>query len=205
MKAWFSKLIQAIFKKKEPQVIQVEQKKDAGAGKKIALIVGHGAGDGGAEAFNGMSEFNYNSFVAEEVEKTIKDKQVKVFYRGAGGIAGVAAKAVAWNPDVCIEMHLNSFNKIAAGCEVLVLSGDEESAKLGRKFAASFCSKFNRKTRGDKGVKWLASSERGGLSLKCLSPIKQAILVEPFFCDNKSEWIEPVEYVKFLAEFINEL
>jgi len=209
MKAWISKILKAIFGKKEPQVTPIEQKQDTvgsvGTGKKVALIVGHGAGDGGAEAFNGMSEFNYNSFVAEEVEKAIKNKQIKVFYRGAGGIAGVASKAVAWNPEVCIEMHLNSFNGIAAGCEVLVLNGDEESAKLARQFASSFCTKFSRKLRGDKGVKWLASSERGGLSLKCLSPIKQAILIEPFFCDNEKEWIEPIMYAKFLTGFIDEL
>lgn len=173
--------------------------------KKVAIIVGHGHGDSGAQGWNGMSEFNYNSFVAEELEKANLGKEIKVFWRGATGIVGVAAKAVLWNPDLCIELHLNAFDGKAVGCEVLVLDNDTTSARIGKLFAKEFTKKFNRKLRRDEGINWISSGDRGAASLKAVSPIKYSILVEPFFIDNPNEWIEPIEYIKFLINLIREV
>ena len=174
--------------------------------KKIAIIVGHGpkGKDGGANTWNGSNEFAYNSLVAEYVKSKSKHL-VKVFYRGSTGIVGVAMEAVAWKPDCSIELHLNSFNGKAKGCEVLCLEGDNQSAILGRSFASEFTQKFDRVLRGEQGVKWLGSRDRGAASLKALSPIKQSILIEPFFCDNKEEWIETSKYSEFLVEWIDGL
>jgi N-acetylmuramoyl-L-alanine amidase len=172
--------------------------------KKIAIIVGHGNGDGGADTWNGSNEFEYNSLVAEYV-KNESSQLIETFYRTSSGIVGVAAEAVAWKPDICIELHLNSYNGLAKGCEVLVLEGDKESERLARNFAVSFALKFQRVVRGDKGVKWIGNRDRGAASLRALSPIKQSILIEPMFCDNKLEWIEPNMYAKFLTKWINEL
>lgn len=212
---WLKDLIKRIFSKNmnpgpsapsgQP-IPEVPKKEDIDSfpKKKIALIVGHGNGDGGANTWNGSNEFNYNSFVAEGVKN--KSKQlVKTFYRGNSGIVGVGLSAVAWKPDVCIELHLNSYNGKAKGCEVLVLQGDKRSAELAREFAWKFTSKFGRVLRGDQGVKWISSGDRGAASLKAVSPIAQSILVEPFFCDNKDEWIEMEKYEKFLIEFIDGL
>lgn len=174
--------------------------------KKIALIVGHGNGDSGAVGWNRMSEFDYNSFVANELVKIgFKDKQLQVFYRGSTGIVGVATKVVAWKPDISIEMHLNAFNGKAAGCEVLCLNGDNESASLARNFTEHFTKAFNRKTRGDLGVKWIGKEDRGYTSLKALSPIAKSILIESFFIDNKEEWVEPLSYLNFFERWIRDL
>jgi N-acetylmuramoyl-L-alanine amidase len=172
--------------------------------KRIAIIVGHGNGDGGADTIDGSNEFEYNSFVAEYVKKNSK-QLVETFYRGPSGIVGVGLKAVAWKADISIELHLNSFNGIARGCEVLVLNGDKESAKIGTLFARSFCEKFSRVLRGDNGIKWLSTADRGGASLKAVSPIKQSILVEPLFCDNRLELLPKETYAKFLTNFVDEL
>jgi len=172
--------------------------------KKIAIIIGHGSGDPGASTWNGSNEFLYNSNVAEYIKANSKH-DVKLFYRSSTGIVGVALKAVSWNPDVSIELHLNSYNGKAKGCEVLVLDNDEKSGELARSFAASFTSKFDRVLRGDKGIKWLSSGDRGAASLKVLMPIKQSILVEPFFCDNKEEWLEWDEYAKWLNGWLNDI
>ena len=142
--------------------------------KRIAIIIGHGNGDGGADTWNGSNEFEYNSLVAEYV-KNESSQLIETFYRTSSGIVGVAAKAVAWKPDICIELHLNSYNGLAKGCEVLVLEGDKESEKLARNFAVSFAIKFQRVVRGDKGVKWIGNRDRGAASLRALSPIKQSL------------------------------
>lgn len=173
--------------------------------EKVAIIVGHGNGDSGAMGWNGVSEFDYNSAVAKSLEISDTGKEIKVFYRSASGITGVAASAVKWNPDIVIELHLNAFNGKAMGCEVLCLGSDEQSGEKARDFADKFTKKFNRIKRRDNGVNWIASSDRGGLSLKKLSSVQYSILVEPFFIDNKNEWIDQQEYAGFLKEWIKGL
>lgn len=211
---WLINLILSLFQKDKPKSDNVppvvnpepptKEEVDNFPKKKIAIIIGHGNGDGGANTWNGSNEFAYNSVVAEYIKKHCKHN-IETFYRGSSGIVGVALKTVSWNPDISIELHLNSYNGKARGCEVLVLEGDNQSAELGRKFAHAFCREYERVMRGDKGVKWISSGDRGAASLKVLKPIKQSILVEPFFADNPNEWIEPLDYAKHMVNFLNEL
>lgn len=173
--------------------------------KKVAIIVGHGNGDSGAMGWNGVSEFDYNSAVAKSLEISDTGKEIKVFHRSASGITGVAASAVAWKPDMVIELHLNAFNGKAIGCEVLCLEGKTSSGEKAVDFADKFTKKFSRVKRRSNGVNWISSSDRGGLSLKKLSSVQYSILVEPFFIDNKNEWIDQQEYAGFLKEWIKGL
>lgn len=170
---------------------------------KIALIVGHGYSDSGAVG-HGTSEFEYNSWVAEYVKKNISGKVVEVFYRGATGIVGVALKAVAFKPDLCVELHLNA-TAGANGCEVLVLKKDSKSEMVGRSFANEFTSIFSRRLRQDKGIKWIDSRERGYTSLYAQSAIPRKILVEPFFIDTPSEFIHREIYADFLISWLRKL
>lgn len=197
----FSK-IKAVFNSKKVAVKSIEKAIEI---KKVALIVGHGNGDSGAMGWNGVSEFDYNASVASAIEMSLTEKEVKVFFRGSSGIAGVAKQAVKWGADIVIELHLNAFNSKAKGCEVLCLEGDLLSGEKAKSFAKLFCEKFNRVKRRDAGVNWISSSDRGGLSLRSLSSTSYAILVEPFFIDNKEEWIDPKEYASFLKEWIKGL
>jgi len=171
---------------------------------KVAIIIGHGAGDSGAMGWNGMSEFNYNSFVAEEVARTSMGKEIKLFYRGDSGIKGVSKKAMAWSPDITIEMHCNAFNGQAKGCCVLTLK-DEISIKYGRKFSEDFCKKFGRILRDEDGVVELSRKDRGYFSLSQVDDPPPSILVEPFFIDNKDEWVNPMSYSEFLIDWIRRL
>ena len=172
--------------------------------KKVAIIIGHGHNDSGAMGWNGMSEFNYNQFVAEEVARSNTGKEIKLFYRGPSGISGVAKKAMDWKGDITIEMHLNAFNGKAKGCCVLTLK-DKISIEYGRKFAQAFCKKFNRVLRDEDGVVELEKSDRGHHSLACVNDPAPSILIESFFIDNKEEWVEPMVYTSFLVEWIKEL
>lgn len=186
-----------LFKKKESVL---ENKKI----NKVAIIIGHGNGDSGAMGWNGMSEFNYNSFVADEIERANTGKEIRIFHRGSSGIAGVAAKAMLWKGDITIEMHLNAFNGKAKGCCVLTLK-DDVSIKMGRKFSEAFCKKFNRVMRDGDGVVELEKGDRGHFSLACVNDPAPSILIEPFFIDNEDEHIEMMTYANFLIEWIKEL
>lgn len=195
-----------LFKKKQTEAPKAEPSKPNipeipdSSKKKIVLIVGHSPTDSGAIGWNKVKEFDYNLKVAEMLNKS---HGLDYVVRGKGGIAGAAIAALAKNPDLIIEMHLNAFNGKAEGCCALVLKGDEQSAVYARKFTKMFCDKFNRKLRSDKGVLWVDSSDRGGFSLSVLKPARAAILIESFFIDNPNEWVTIDEYYNFMCDFID--
>lgn len=169
--------------------------------KKIAILVGHGAGDSGATAFNGIEEHDYNIRVAEILNNSYLGKDIKIFYKTSKGWIPTYLQIAVFNPDLTIELHLNAASGTAIGCEVLCI--DKESAIIGRSFTSAFCKKFNRKARRELGINFISSGDRGYGNLKgCKAIAKQSILVEPFFCDNKNEWIEPSEYATFVCEWI---
>lgn len=173
--------------------------------KKIAIIIGHGHGDSGAAgkwSTPNKIEYEYNKNVAEHLKKTVKSKEIRLFYRGATGITGVNTQVRLWDDDLSLELHCNSFNGKAHGCEILALSGDKESIKIGQDIAQDFCKRFNRKLRDGDGVKELKKNDRGHYSLALVDDGYPSILLEPFFIDNPSEWIDPIVYAEFLREWI---
>lgn len=171
--------------------------------ERVSLIVGHSKSDKGAYG-HATNEWDYNSFVAEYV-KANSTKQIGVFYRGATGIVGVAAQALTFKPDLCVELHLNSATAAAKGCEVLVKKGDKPSDWFGQNFAQLFCKKFARTMRRNDGTFDIGSSDRGYTSLRALELSPAEILVEPFFLSNPAEKLSKEEYAQFLLEWINGL
>ena len=166
---------------------------------RIAIVRGHGGDDGGADG-NGTNEVEYNTWVMKYIEASTR-RNVKCFYGNSS--MGAVLSSLTFNPDITIQLHLNSYNGQAHGCEVLVVKGDEKSYALAEKFAKDFTSKFGRTLRRpeSKGKKILESSDRGVSSLK--ASIGKKILVEPFFIDNKTDFVAKEEYAKFLKEFID--
>jgi N-acetylmuramoyl-L-alanine amidase len=174
--------------------------------KKIALLVGHGAGDSGAVGWNRVEEHDYNSKVASILSSQQLGKEIKVFYKSKNGWASTYLEVAKFAPDLSIELHLNAANGKAYGCEVLVLNGQNSTPTIGKSFALAFTQKFSRRVRGDQGIKWISSGDRGYGNLVGASVVSTwSILVEPFFIDTESEWIEVSEYAKFFAEWIKGL
>ena len=165
---------------------------------KIAIVRGHGGNDSGAVG-NGTSEVEYNTWVMKYVEANTR-RNVRCFYGNSS--MGAVLSSLTFRPDVTIQLHLNSYNKQAKGCEVLVVKGDTKSYPIAEKFAAAFTARFGRVLRRPeaKGKKILESSDRGVSSLKASTGIK--ILVEPFFIDNKDDFVSKEDYAKFLTDFI---
>lgn len=202
---WIKRIISKIIPSKKPVITTSSGEK--GKIKKIALLVGHGAGDSGAIGWNKVEEHAYNSKLASLImEYASIGKEIKVFYKSKSGWPSTYLDVAKFSPDLTIELHLNAATGTAYGCEVLVLNGHSDSAEIGRSFASAFTSQFGRRLRGDKGIKWIGSGDRGYGNLKGASVVGTwSILVEPFFIDTESEWIEPSEYAKFLAEWIKGL
>lgn len=201
---WFKRIISKVVPSKKPVLIEG---KPSGKIQKIAILVGHGAGDSGAVGWNKVEEHSYNSKVATILSSQNLGKEIKVFYKSkSGGWATTYLEVAKFAPDLSIELHLNAANGKAYGCEVLVLNGQESTAEIGRNFASSFTKKFSRRIRGNQGIKWISSGDRGYGNLVGASVVATwSILVEPFFIDTESEWIDVSEYAKFFAEWIKGL
>ena len=169
---------------------------------KIAIVRGHGGKDGGASGC-GTTEVEYNTWVMKEIEK-LNLPNVKCFY-GSSSVNAVL-QTIPWNPDLTIQLHQNAYNGVAKGCCVLVLDGDTKSYPYAEAFAKAFTEKFNRAMRNpnEKGKVRLKSSDRGYTSLKT-TVFGAKILVEPFFIDNKNDFVSREEYAEFLIEFIKGL
>jgi N-acetylmuramoyl-L-alanine amidase len=200
---WFKRIISKIIPSKKPVIIAG---KPSGQIKKIALLVGHGAGDSGAVGWNRVEEHDYNSAVATIIKDMKLNKEIKVFYKSKSGWGKTYVEVAQFAPDLSIEMHLNAANGKAYGCEVLVLNGQSSTAQIGKSFAFAFTQKFSRRIRGDAGIKWISSGDRGYGNLVGASVVSTwSILIEPFFIDTESEWIEISNYAKFLGEWIKGL
>lgn len=192
--------------RKEAPAIKVESFPEVKASTinyRIALIRGHGGTDPGALG-NNTSEVEYLTWVIDKVVTDLNSPNV----RGFLGLSSLKAVAMAmeFKPTISIQFHLNSFNKHAHGCEVLVIDGDIKSYELAEKFASEFTKKFGRslRRRDDKGKKILSHKDRGAASLKA-SGAGVKFLVEPFFIDNPNDFVPKEEYAKFLVEFIKSI
>jgi N-acetylmuramoyl-L-alanine amidase len=185
-----------------PKPIEIPSVETYQLNKKVAILVGHGAGDSGAMCFNGMAEHEYNKRVSQILQAKFPSLQV-YFKSSVGGWAPVYAKLSMFRPDLSIELHLNAYNGKAFGCEVLITS--EKARSLGELFSSRFCNQFGRTKRGTKGIKWLSSGDRGFGNVYSASKCsKVALLVEPFFCDNQNEYLSIEEYSEFLIQYIVE-
>lgn len=147
---------------------------------KIAIVVGHDKNEQGA--FSNLlkqSEYAYHCEV-------VKHLPFDIFYRPTSGnyyqkmvelskeINGKGYKAV-------IELHFNSFNGVANGCEALFFNG----LVVGKRYSEVFCSEVVKEygitNRGAKAIS--KQNERGYWFLRLMDA--PAIILEPFFGDNK--------------------
>lgn len=178
---------------------------------KIAFIEGHGdkAGSGidtGSTHYNGKSELTYT----KEVTKLLLEKkhlikhEIEIFTQFPS-VGDCAKKVIAWKPDLSFELHTNAYNGKAKGCQSQVLSNDPASFKFAKLFAEAFCKKFGRVLRDSDGVLEMGRKERGIYNLTSVEALPASVLCEPFFGDNKSDYVSVEDYVSFWIEFINSL
>ena len=132
----------------------------------VALIVGHNVenGDKGAINYLGETESSFNYRIAHKVMCEIERNQrifPKVFTRDGLGIKGVAKKVAEFNAELSIELHFNSFERPAKGCEALVVEGDFKSIVFADLITDIVSKTFNIKERHGSGVLALNNASRG--------------------------------------------
>lgn len=171
--------------------------------KRIFLVIGHSAVDGGMTIYKNdryKSEYSFNQGVAiacksfinkEKIELIIGYRQNSVSYSKAMTMLANEAKDIG--ADLAIELHLNASGiPEARGFEILT---NKMSERFARSIANSFIERYDIRARGDKGVKVLSSSDRGAGFLQAMASVGiPSLLIEPCFADFKtSESVQIIE------------
>lgn len=189
--------------------------------KNVALIVGHTKKSQGATAYNGESEYVFNTKVAKRVSKNLNEFGIncKIFYRDKAGIYGAAHDIKDhFEADLSLELHFNAFKKVAFGTECLITDngGRYQDKTKCIEFADILTDRFseiyNMRERHDDGVKVVTKGDRGEYNLRTVHRVAKvpiALLFEPCFMNIKNKESEqiveqPVLYSYNLAKIIAE-
>ncbi len=167
--------------------------------KTIGIIVGHTMKSPGAKitSDNGgeSHEYHYNLTVANALlARKACDVVATRDYRG---IQGATTKIIKAGVDLSIELHCNSANGKAHGVEALYYNS--ASFICCDFFCSELSKRFKRKNRGPK---YVVANGRGITNLQLLQDLPYAIIAEPFFGDNKLDYISIQEYTNFMSEFL---
>ena len=156
---------------------------------KVALVVGHRSKAKGAWGSAGLSEFDFNSLVAEALSDIFLGHErvkVKVFFRDnkIGGygekMKRLHKKIDKWGAKYSLSLHFNAAGREdVTGHEVLYCS------KGGKKIAKKLEEFFDKHLQNRKrGIKRVAFNQRGGGFLCRGKSI--CILAEPFFAAHQN-------------------
>lgn len=184
--------------------------------KKIALIIGHDEKAQGAVAYNGMSEYKFNSFVTSYAkEYAPAEITARIFNRNKGGIRVALQEAKDWGADASIEFHFNwNETVVKKQLEILVYKKSIDSQAFAKKLASAINKKMGISLRGDdsNGLKIVVDGERGADNVIYGNSIgiKYCMLIEPCFGNIKTEEsckiIEnPKLYAKVVIEAMSEI
>jgi N-acetylmuramoyl-L-alanine amidase len=175
---------------------------------RLAIIVGHEAKAKGATAVAplSMSEYDYNTLVAEDMEAYAKEVGLttQIFFRDNVGIDGVGQAASAWasesNLSRCIELHFNAATPEAKGTETLYDTREPGNKRFAETIQKFMVDLFRSSDRGTKVV----DIGRGSSNLKAVTVV--GCLVEPLFGSNSKDaaklLTQRVDYAKCLVSAV---
>lgn len=155
--------------------------------KNIGIIIGHSEIEQGSIAYSGVSEFEYNSKVAEIVKELLQDYDcnVQIYTKQGLNYAPICEKYRDDKPDMSIELHFNSYKKVARGLEVLILH--KSDIFIADRLSSLLSDELGISERRGNGVLLLKDSDRGAICLREVSKYCQhALLVEPCFANTRN-------------------
>lgn len=174
---------------------------------KIAIYIGHTRkGDKGAYSeVLGMTEFEYNEKVAEELKKLNPDRydifehSIQNYYDRQKKMAENVRDYLA-----VIELHFNSFTPKANGTESLYYFNSKLGKILAQELSQGVVRCFGTTLRGDFGAKAIVNKKDRGYWFVYLSkPV--AVIFEPFFGSNEEakKFTNYVDVAKSIDESID--
>jgi N-acetylmuramoyl-L-alanine amidase len=167
--------------------------------KKIALIVGHyvNGKDKGAVSYTGEPESKYNLRIASKLSFELSKLgiEAKIYTRDEYvTFARIAESIKAFNAQISIELHFNSFAQAALGCECLALVGDNDSISFADLLTDKIADIMHVSERHDEfkkndGVLLIAKGGRGYNNLNIIKSANKipTVLIEPCFANIKTK------------------
>jgi len=164
---------------------------------KIAIVVGHDSIEQGA--FSNLlkqSEFKYNSEV-------VKLLPFDVYYRSNKGsyydkMVELSKQINGKGYALVIELHYNSFNGKAEGCEGLYWHSSSVGKRYAELFSKNVSTAYQTVNRGAKPI--ATKADRGYWFFKLMDA--PCLILEPFFGDNKEalKFKDVNKYAKLLID-----
>ena len=164
-------------------------------GRRVAICVGHSrAGDFGATAPGGVTEYAWNKPIAHTVKANLEALGCEVLVVDEYGFTVsltypqamdfVATQVKDFEAEVVVELHFNSASdRTVRGFETLI-TGSQRGTILGNCLQDSMAELFTGEP--NRGVKVRTRNQRGSAFLfKCAPP---AAILEPFFASNYAAW-----------------
>lgn len=167
---------------------------------KFTITAGHGAGDPGAVAANGITEASLMTELRDNVAGILRARghQVRTDGNPLQNLPLVHALTLVLGADVAIELHTNAFtNTTAAGVEVISLPRHKE---LARTLARRIAHTLEVPVRGAGGWIDQSQSARGRLGFVRVG----GMVVETFFISNPGELAKYLDRKLLVAAAIAE-
>ncbi len=148
--------------------------------KRVVLVVGHSFKQQGAINLElGITEYDYCMNLALELFKYEEDEEIDLILKARNkSYENLINEINTLNADLVIELHLNAYNKIVQGTEVLYAKSSSRSKEIAQIFQNELVKNLGLNNRGIKGVEKNANGAH--LLYGTISP---CIIVEPFFLD----------------------
>lgn len=163
--------------------------------KNIVLVVGHTSSRKGARNFKGESEYFFNKRIALKVSEKL-DHKITVLYKDKFSLYEKNLKEL--KPYLAIELHFNSFDGHAQGCEALSVETSPEAIA----FLYLLSKKFKLRNRG---VKTLQETSRGYGNLMVLRRhCTKSFILEPCFQKETKIFNNEDKYALLIAQFLQD-
>ena len=164
-------------------------------GRRVAICVGHSrAGDFGATAPGGVTEYAWNKPIAHKVKANLEALGCEVLVVDEYGYLTdlsysqamdfVATQVKDFEAELVVELHFNSSSdRSVRGFETLI-TGSQRGTILGNCLQDAMAELFTGEP--NRGVKARTRNQRGSAFLfKCAPP---AAILEPLFASNVGSW-----------------
>lgn len=165
---------------------------------KIGLIIGHSpTAQGCKNTEHNVTEYQFNCDLVRLVQEELIKECVEpiIFYRNKS-LTDLVERINNSSVDIIISFHCNAFNKEVSGTETLCYKYSVKSNRLAQYIQARIVKCLALKDRGIKGV----TNENGSYLLKYTH--MPAVLIEPFFLDNDSDYLVAQSNIEELAKAI---
>lgn len=172
----------------------------------VAICIGHSRiGDQGAVSVGGVNEWIYNQEVGKLLQANLERKGIKATLithypqRTYGtAISWLRDKLNHIGATLAIELHFNaSDNPDAKGWEFLYAATSSRGLHLAHCLAKAHVNGIGR-YQAARGLKALTKGDRGALFLHRVKP--PAVIAEPFFGTNLSDWKQYQNQARYLAD-----